>query len=69
MENPQIHISYEILDPTDESDRELTSDIEVANDRYARGYLVSKHELVVAYLSTTGQKLTTILTTEWRNNE
>lgn len=66
MDNPSKHISYELLDPTKEDGRELTSDRDEAQAAFDRGYLVSEHEMVVAYLSS-GQKLTTILTTEWRD--
>ena len=65
MDNPTKQISYELLDPTEESGRELTDDRAVARKAYARGFLVSEHEIVSAYLST-GQKITTVLTTEWR---
>jgi len=65
MSNPTKQISYELLDPMEDSGRELTSDKAVAQKAYARGFLVSEHEIVTAYLST-GQKITTILTTEWK---
>ena len=64
MDNPIFHISYEILDPTKDG-RELTSDREVAEAAYNRGFLVSEHEIVKAYLST-GRSVTTIITTDWR---
>jgi len=65
MDNPTKHISYEILDPTKDSGRELTADRTIARKAYNRGFLVSEHEIVTAYTST-GQKITTILTTEWK---
>ena len=64
--NPSKQISYELLDPTMDEGREITLDLHEAQTAYERGFLVSEHEMVVAFLST-GQKLTTILTTEWRN--
>ena len=66
MSNPTKHISFEILDPMKEEGRELIDDRETAQEAFKRGFLVSEHEIVVAYLSS-GQKLTTILTTEWGN--
>ena len=65
MSNPTKQISYELLDPMEDSGRELTSDKAVAQKAYTRGFLVSEHEIVTAYLST-GQKITTVLTTEWK---
>ncbi len=62
---PSKHITYEILDPTKDSGREITSDLDEAEAAYDRGFLISEHEMVVAFLST-GQKITTILSTEWR---
>lgn len=66
MDNPNKSVSYEILDPTKEDGREIISDRNEAQVAFDKGYLVSEHEIVVAYLSS-GQKLTTILTTEWRD--
>jgi hypothetical protein len=66
MDSPTKHISYEMLDPTKEDGRELTTDRDVAQDAYDRGFLISEHEIVTAYM-TTGQKITTVLTTEWRH--
>ena len=66
MDNPRKQISYEILDPTKENGREIISDRDEAQVAYHRGFLVSEHEIIVAYLAS-GQKLTTILTTEWRD--
>lgn len=66
MDNPSKHTTYEILDPTKADGRDITSDREDAQAAYDRGFLVSEHEIVTAYLST-GQKITTILSTEWRN--
>jgi len=65
MDIPTQHISYEILDPMKDGGRELTSDREVAEAAYNRGFLVSEHEIVKAYLST-GRSVTTIITTDWR---
>ena len=65
MSNPAKQISYEMLDPMEDSGRELTYDKAVAQKAYNRGFLVSEHEIVTAYLST-GQKMTTVLTTEWK---
>ncbi len=67
MDNLSKQISYEILDPTKDEGRDLTQDRELAQGAFDRGYLVSEHEIVVAYLNS-GQKLTTILTTEWRDS-
>lgn len=64
MNNPNKQISYEFLDPTKENGREITFDLDDAKVAFDRGYLVFEHEIVTAYLSS-GQKLTTILTTEW----
>ena len=66
MNNPTQQISYEILDPTNENDRTIIFDREEAQAAYNRGFLVAEHEIVIAYLSN-GQKLSTILTTEWRD--
>lgn len=66
MDNPTKQLSYEILDPTKDAGRELTAEREVAQEAYERGFLVSEHEIVTAYM-TSGQKITTILTTEWRH--
>lgn len=66
MDNPSKHVSYEILDPTKDDGREIVFDRDEAQAAYDRGYLVPEHEIVTAYLST-GQKITTILSTEWRN--
>jgi hypothetical protein len=66
MDNPTKQISYEILDPTEDFGRELTEDRVVAQQAYDRGFLVSEHEIVKAFVST-GQRITTILTTEWRD--
>ena len=65
MDNPTQHISYEMLDPAEEFGREFTTDRSVARKAYNRGFLVSEHEVVVTYTST-GQKITTTLTTEWK---
>ena len=65
MDNPTKQISYEMLDPTEDFGRELTTDRAVAQRAYDRGFLVSEHEIVKAYVST-GQRITTILTTEWK---
>ena len=66
MDLPSQHVSYEILDPTKDSGRELTSDREVAEAAYQRGFLVSEHEIVKAYPSA-GRSVTTIITTDWRS--
>jgi len=66
MDNPSKQISYEILDPTQEKGREIIFDRDEAYAAYHRGFLVFEHEIIIAYLSS-GQKLTTILTTEWRD--
>lgn len=66
MDDLSKQISYEILDPVKEEGRELTYDREAAQTAFDRGYLVSEHEIIVAYLSS-GQKLTSIMTTEWRD--
>ena len=65
MEIPTQQVSYEILDPTKDSGRELTSNREVAEAAYNRGFLVSEHEIVKAHLSV-GRSVTTIITTDWR---
>ena len=66
MDIPTQHISYEILDPTGDYGRKLTSDREVAETAYSRGFLVAEHEIVKAYLAT-GRSVTTIITTDWRH--
>jgi len=66
MDNLTKYISYEILDPTKENGREVIFERDKAQTAYDRGFLVSEHEIVRAYLSG-GQKLTTILSTEWRD--
>ena len=66
MDNPIKQISYEISDPTRENGHNIIFDREEARAAYDRGFLVSEHEIVIAYLSS-GQKMTTILTTEWRD--
>jgi hypothetical protein len=66
MDNPTKQISYEILNPAEDTGRKLTANRVVAQKAYDRGFLVSEHEIIKAYLST-GQRVTTILTTEWRD--
>ena len=68
MDYPTKHTSYEILDPVRDSGVELTTDDAVAKRAFNRGFIVLELETVEAYVST-GQKITTTLTTEWKSNE
>jgi len=65
MDNPTKYITYEILDPTRDAGVELTTDNAVARRAYNRGFIVLQLETVEAYTSTR-QKITTTLTTEWK---
>ena len=65
MDNPTKYISYEILDPIKDSGVESTTDSAVAQRAYNRGFIVLQLETVEAYTSTR-QKITTTLTTEWK---
>jgi hypothetical protein len=67
IKEPTRKIEYEIIPSTsyeDVSKRRTPEEIE-AQLAYNRGFLVHKHETVEA-LMTTGQKVTTTLTTDWR---
>ena len=66
---PTRRVEYEIYSSTDLEDegvgkRRTSEEIEAQLD-YNRGFMVFKHETVEA-LMTSGQSITTTLTTEWR---
>ena len=65
---PTREIVYEISSSTSLEDIDVRKTTVEANAReaYERGYMVNEHEIVEALLST-GQKVTTTLTTEWRD--
>jgi hypothetical protein len=67
MDNPTKRILYRISTPNPyEVDEEReTADEMFALLAYNHGYLVEKDEIVEAFM-TTGQKVTTTLTTDWR---
>jgi hypothetical protein len=51
MKNPQTRISYEILAPTSDRDRELTDNISAAEDRYECTPMQNVYEICIGVIS------------------